>query len=232
MDHEDGLYGRYDEEPEYWDEHRWEEHFREADMRTEKYCELLEKYMDHPNRDEIIAREMGWDFLSDLDEEYGSDDMFDPDMSQWEDPDEGEGWKTETGFEEQYDDRSLYLEMPVYKKAFQYSIDALDLLKGPLKDSQDDSVRMFAQAVIQPPAKIAGASSMGTSQSFMGANIAKCKRGLIQANRMLRALQEIRDKGLLEPKVFYDFYSRGKEVRDDLAIHIVELRERFNRGIP
>jgi hypothetical protein len=230
MDHEDGLYGRYDEEPEYWDEHRWEEHFRESDMRTDKYCELLDKYMDHPDRDEIIAREMGWDFLSESDED--EEGIFGPEITQWEDPDEGEGWKADVGFEEPYDDRTLYRELPVYKKAFQYSIDAMDLLKGPLKGSEDDSVRMFAQAVIQPPAKIAGASSMGMSQSFLGGNIAKCKRGLIQANRMLRALQEILDKGLLEPKTFYDFYSRGKEVRDDLAIHIVELRERFNRGIP
>src|ERR1051326_636255 len=36
---------------------------------TEKYMELLEKYLDHPQRDQIIAREMGWTQL--LSEEEG-----------------------------------------------------------------------------------------------------------------------------------------------------------------
>ncbi|MDZ7721029.1 MAG: hypothetical protein U5K72_19570 [Balneolaceae bacterium] len=54
-----------DEEPEIWDEYQWEEFMKEADKRTEKYSRLLEKYRNHPDRDNIIAREMGWDHLLD-----------------------------------------------------------------------------------------------------------------------------------------------------------------------
>ncbi|PYK84988.1 MAG: hypothetical protein DME41_00670 [Verrucomicrobia bacterium] len=43
-----------------WDEYDWERFLRQQDQRTEKYMELLEKYIDDPQRDEIIAREMGW----------------------------------------------------------------------------------------------------------------------------------------------------------------------------
>ena len=43
-----------------WDEYDWERFLQQQDQRTEKYMELLEKYIDDPNRDEIIAREMGW----------------------------------------------------------------------------------------------------------------------------------------------------------------------------
>jgi hypothetical protein len=43
-----------------WDEYEWERFLQQQDQRTEKYMELLEKYIDDPNRDEIVAREMGW----------------------------------------------------------------------------------------------------------------------------------------------------------------------------
>ena len=45
---------------EVWDEYVWERFLQEQDRNTEKYFRLLETYMDHPNRDEIIAEEMGW----------------------------------------------------------------------------------------------------------------------------------------------------------------------------
>jgi len=46
-----------------WDEHDWERFLQQQDHKTEKYMELLEKYLDDPQRDEIIAREMGWSQL-------------------------------------------------------------------------------------------------------------------------------------------------------------------------
>src|SRR3954454_19651330 len=51
----------YDPESDrIWDEYDWERFLQQQDQRTEKYMELLEKYIDDPQRDEIIAREMGW----------------------------------------------------------------------------------------------------------------------------------------------------------------------------
>ncbi len=56
----------YDREPERaWDEYDWERFLQQQDQKTEKYMELLEKYIDDPQRDEIIAREMGWSQLLD-----------------------------------------------------------------------------------------------------------------------------------------------------------------------
>jgi hypothetical protein len=48
-----------------WDEYDWERFLQQQDRKTEKYMELLEKYLDDPNRDQIIAREMGWHHLLD-----------------------------------------------------------------------------------------------------------------------------------------------------------------------
>lgn len=43
-----------------WDEYDWERFLQQQDRKTERYMELLEKYIDDPDRDQIIAREMGW----------------------------------------------------------------------------------------------------------------------------------------------------------------------------
>src|SRR6266700_7754205 len=48
-----------------WDEYDWERFLQQQDQKTEKYMQLLETYLDDPQRDEIIAREMGWTQLLD-----------------------------------------------------------------------------------------------------------------------------------------------------------------------
>src|SRR3954463_16656211 len=55
-----------DDQPEkVWDEHDWERFLQQQDRKTEKYMELLERFIDDPNRDQIIARGMGWNHLLD-----------------------------------------------------------------------------------------------------------------------------------------------------------------------
>jgi hypothetical protein len=56
-----------------WDEYEWERFLQQQDRKTEKYMELLEKYLDHPDRDQIIAREMGWTHLVTEEEDWAED---------------------------------------------------------------------------------------------------------------------------------------------------------------
>jgi hypothetical protein len=64
---EDPEFDPPDERP--WDEEKWEAFMRESDLRSARYGEILETVMDDPDRDRIIAKEMGWDWLSEaLDE--------------------------------------------------------------------------------------------------------------------------------------------------------------------
>ena len=56
-----------DEPEKVWDEYDWERFLQQQDRKTEKYMELLERFIDDPNRDQIIAREMGWYHLLDED---------------------------------------------------------------------------------------------------------------------------------------------------------------------
>src|SRR3954470_9121897 len=50
----------FDEPERVWDEYAWERFLQQQDSKTDRYMELFEKYIDDPNRDQIIAREMGW----------------------------------------------------------------------------------------------------------------------------------------------------------------------------
>jgi len=56
-------------EDKEWDEFDYEKFLRESDARTDKYMELLDKYQDHPDRERLIAREMGWTWLEEAIEE-------------------------------------------------------------------------------------------------------------------------------------------------------------------
>ena len=58
-----------------WDEYEWERFLQQQDQKTEKYMELLEKYIDDPNRDEIVAREMGWYHNAEDEAEEWQDEM-------------------------------------------------------------------------------------------------------------------------------------------------------------
>lgn len=213
------------EEPGVWDEHQWEEFMRESDKRTEQYLHLMEKYADHPDCDRIIAIEMGWSHMRSETDSEENRSWLDEHLDEIE---EGEEWKLITGFEPtELDD---FEDLPLYQKAFDFTIDAMKMVDNQLRDVDDDSVKAFVRSVTIPPAKIAGGFGFGFDMENLGGNIANCKRGLVAANRVLPALQEMRDKKLIDSATFRDFYSEGKEVRDDLAIYIVELRERFRKG--
>lgn len=215
------------EEPEIWDEFQWEEFMREADRRTEKYSQLFEKYLDHPERDKIIAKEMGWDVFLDESDEKSSWEEF---LDEVDFVEEGEEWKQKTDYESI--DIESFENFPLYQLAYKYTIDSINLIENRFENEEDESIRVFAGSVIIPPAKIAGGFGMGFDLESLGGNIANCKRGLNAANRMLSALQEMREKRILDSKTFQEFYNQGKEVRDELGIYIVELRERFRRRIP
>src|SRR3974390_1934412 len=93
----------YDEPERAWDEYDWERFLQQQDRKTERYMELFEKFIDDPNRDQIIAREMGWNHL--LDEEgrdwlENADSLFDEEMESMEGTGEADDFdEDECGFE-------------------------------------------------------------------------------------------------------------------------------------
>lgn len=233
FDHDEFQDAEGENGPRYMDEYQWEEFMQEADKRTDKYIELFEKYQEHPDRDMLIAKEMGWDWLVEAleAEERGEIPESDSEEDQLiDETEEGEEWKQIAGYE------SLDLDdvkhLPLFQRAFGFGCDAIQLAEGLAYSKEaENCIRAFVEGATVPAAKISGGFAMGFELESLGGNIANCKRGLVAANRCLSALQEMRDKKIIEQENFDKFYRRAKELRDELAVYIRELRERLQRGI-
>jgi hypothetical protein len=93
---DDDDYEPEDDRP--WSEEKWEAFMKEGDLRAARFGELLETLIDHPDRDEIVAREMGWDDLADaVAEEKRLRPSFDSDREEDEDNDEDDDDEKDEG---------------------------------------------------------------------------------------------------------------------------------------
>lgn len=174
------------EPEEAWDEFVWERFLQEQDRNTEKYFQLLETYMDHPNRDEIIAEEMGWSV-------FEAAETAEEDASEAETPE----FLLEEEEEDADDEFEEFTQSAVYA-------DTLRLHKwiNRLFDSREDlrehpeAVRFATRSAICG-AKLA-AALCGQDQTEIGMTIAYLKRALKAANDALDALQILADSGVLD----------------------------------
>jgi hypothetical protein len=167
---------------EIWDEYDWEKFLQEQDRTTEKYFNLLEKFMDHPDRDALIAREMGWDSSSDDIEIEEAAELF-CEM----DPEEMDA--TDETFD-------TFAKSPIYR-------DTLKLHRWiNLWLEEQDGLRDHPEAVILATrsaicgAKLA-AALCGDDRAELGMTIAYLKRALKAANDSLDAASKLADAGLL-----------------------------------
>lgn len=173
---------------EIWDEYQWERFLQEQDRNTEKYFHLLEKFVDHPERDELIAREMGWDSCEDDAEiEEIADLMCGQDLedSPEEDPDEGEF------------DR--FTKSPIYEdtlKLHRWINNWLES-KEELKD-HPEAMRFATQSAVCG-AKLA-AALCGDETTEIGMTIAYLKRALKASNDALDAAARLVNEGLLDKR--------------------------------
>ena len=99
------MAGYEGESERMWDEYDWERFLQQQDQKTEQYMQLLETYLDDPQRDEIIAREMGWTQLLDA-----KDWSAEVDALLEEDTDEEGDFSTDetTQSAETFEEHSLY----------------------------------------------------------------------------------------------------------------------------
>jgi hypothetical protein len=100
----------YEPEPDrVWDEYEWERFLQQQDHKTEKYMELLEKYLDHPQRDQIIAREMGWTQLLNEEESDSWSEEVDAMLAEEASSRDGSDTQQESAaFTDGFEDHTLY----------------------------------------------------------------------------------------------------------------------------
>ena len=215
----DETWDSYSEDPfdgldrEEWDEDDWEDFLARQDALNAKYEELYETLRDHPERDELIAREMHWNFPEDLFGSYPEDD----------EPldDEGEGDATDDFGDE-------FAAVPVYGMAQDYALAVDRQLTARLRDrvATDEDARPARQAALSIPAGIAGGHSIGYERDSLCGNIACCKRALASLGESLEGLLALRNRGTLLPAEADVLLQRGRELGEAIAQRIEELRLR------
>src|SRR5215467_6482612 len=188
-----------------WDEYDWERFLQEQDQKTEKYMHLLETYLDDPQRDEIIAREMGWTQLLDakdwsaevdalLDEDINEEDGFDPD-----------GARAAETFEE----HGLYqaaLALTVW-------IDQLFDQKPPLQN-EPAAIKLATHSALAS-AKLAAALS-GDDVDEIGMTIAYLKRALKAITISMDAAAQLLAEKLITAPQHSALQQRLFQVRDGI----------------
>src|SRR5215212_4549577 len=211
----------YNHEPERaWDEYEWERFLQQQDQKTEKYMELLEKYLDHPQRDQIIAREMGWTQLVNgedwseevdamLDDESGDDEYISP--------------------EEQIANASeSFEEHSLYRAAFALTV-WIDQLFDETPALQNDpaAVKLATHSALAS-AKLAAALS-DDDVDEIGMTIAYLKRALKAITVSMEAGAQLVGEKLITPQQHSVLQQRLFEVRDGIISLMGQYRGEWLR---
>lgn len=211
-------------EPERtWDEYDWERFLQQQDRKTEKYMDLIERYMDHPNRDQIIAREMGWYHLLDKDGETWAENVdvrFDEEILA--------AAEAEAEDSEQTDDDEGFEVHPLYKASFALTV-WIDQLFEELGDVQNQpaAVKLSTQAAIAS-AKLAAALSDDDIDEI-GMTIAYLKRALKAIMNALEAAVQLRKDVRLDVERFGTLNQRLFQIRDGIIQLMGEFRAEWQR---
>ena len=202
-----------------WDEYDWERFLRQQDQRTEKYMELLEKYIDDPQRDEIIAREMGWtQSLGDGDWSAEVDALLDEDWRVQNDGGEG----AEQKFSESFEDHILY------RAAFGLTvwIDKLFDQNAALQN-EPAAIKLATHAALAS-AKLAAALS-DDDVDELGMTIAYLKRALKAITVSLDSAAKLLSEKLIAARQYSVLQQRLFQVRDGIITLMGEYRGEWRR---
>jgi hypothetical protein len=200
----------YDGAPK--DEFEWELFLRASDRRATKLGELMEKYHDHPDRDRLIAREMGWTAIEEiLDAEAGFVAEEEPDNA------------IEDGFEESESDAPEMDEHPILHPLVTRLIDRSATLMKLAKDRRDNDLEEMLGGFISVGPKIAGALGIvrpgrKMDREFNGLVVARLKRALGELSRALNAASRLKEKKAELP-FSIDEYRDARDSARDLVAH-------------
>jgi hypothetical protein len=202
-----------------WDEYQWERFLQQQEKRTEKYMELLEKYLDHPQRDEIIAREMNWSHLVEENQGHWEDEvdaMFEQEVAR----DEDEGG----------DDAYPFEKHPLYRMALDFSAELgqiFDGLDGAVVDHPAANALQTGATVTA--AKLAAALSDGDEIEDLGMGIAYLKRALFAVSGALAAVAQLDGGRLLDEARVARIRGMLFSIRDGIVSKMGECRAEFRR---
>ena len=213
----------YEHEPDrVWDEYEWERFLQQQDHKTEKYMELLEKYLDHPQRDQIIAREMGWTQL--LNEEEGETWSDEVDAMLAEESSSGENRIGEepSTFTDGFEDHTLY------RAAFALTVWIDQLFDEQAALQNEPAAVKLATHSALASAKLAAALS-DDDEDEIGMTIAYLKRALKAITVSMEAGAQLLTEQLITPRQHSVLQQRLFEVRDGIITLMGQYRGEWLR---
>ena len=202
-----------------WDEYDWERFLQEQDQKTEKYMQLVETYLDDPQRDEIIAREMGWtqlleakDWSAEVDALFERDPGADDDLDQ-----DGMESTAET-----------FQEHGLYQAAFALTIWIDQLFdQTPLLQNEPAAIKLATHSALAS-AKLAAALS-GDDVDEIGMTIAYLKRALKAITISMNAAAQLLSEKLITGTQHSILQQRLFQVRDGIITLMGEYRAEWRR---
>jgi hypothetical protein len=213
------MAGYEGESERMWDEYDWERFLQEQDQKTEKYMQLLEKYLDDPQRDEIIAREMGWTQLLDAkDWSAEVDALLDEDPEEDDDLEPDQAAKSVETFEEH----------SLYRAAFALTIWIDQLFdQKPLLQNEPAAIKLATHSALAS-AKLAAALS-GDDVDEIGMTIAYLKRALKAITISMDAAEQLLSEKLITRAQHSVLQQRLFQVRDGIITLMGEYRSEWRR---
>jgi hypothetical protein len=211
-----------------WDEYEWERFLQQQDRKTEKYMELLDKYIDHPERDRIIAQEMGWKHLLDDNGSQWSEEidaLFENELDSLEDDDSSEDEEDEDDSE---DEAEGFEDHPLYLASFALTV-WMDQLFDEHKSLESDpaAIKLATQAAIAS-AKLAAALS-DDDMDEIGMTIAYLKRALKAITLALEAGVQLRKHAFIGESRFATLNQRLFQIRDGIIEMMGDYRSEWRR---
>jgi len=198
---------------------------REQDEKTERYMELLDKYIDHPDRDEIIGREMGWDFDSENDED---ETVWDEAEELSEEEMEGILGNLEEEEAADEEEEEEFESHPLYNASFSLTIWIEELVESlGVRAGDPAPIKLSTQASITS-AKLAAALN-GNPSNEIGMGIAYLKRALKAVSLALEAALVVQEEYGLDIKRAALLRHRLFHVRDGIISLMGELRCEWRR---
>ena len=214
------MAGYEGESERMWDEYDWERFLQQQDQKTEQYMQLLETYLDDPQRDEIIAREMGWTQLLDA-----KDWSAEVDALLEEDTDEEGDFSTD----ETVRSAETFEEHSLYRAAFALTI-WIDQLFDQTESLQNEptAVKLATHSALAS-AKLAAALS-GDTIDEIGMTIAYLKRALKAITISMDAAAQLRQPSKLITAAQHSvLQQRLFQVRDGIITLMGEYRNEWRR---
>jgi hypothetical protein len=213
-----------------WDEYDWERFFQEQDRKTEKYMELLERYIDDPNRDQIIAREMGWNHLLDREgQEWAEsvDSRFCEEAQEGED-DDPEGESVDETAAEALEGEAIEYH-PLYQVAVALNTWISFLFEECGGGLENHPVAVKLSTHVQIATNKLGSALGDEDIDEIGMTIAYLKRALSAVTIALGSAVELQEERLISGEQFGVLNQRLFQIRDGVIQLMGEYRTEWRR---